>query len=160
MTETAPYTWTLDQIRQVRSLYANARVDIEALERDAEAVMNATRHKLAKMLQHEARPFAVELHAGDLEFDECREDSAPFTITIRSRWNPTTNEIVLSGGRNDGQAMAIQKVGDPIRIPVLNALDAFMSEDTHPATEISMNHDTYELAGWAEHDRRWVYELA
>lgn len=149
-------TWTLHQIGQVRGLWAQADVDVELLMKHEVEVAAATRAELFDQLRHHAHPLAVELHIDDMEL--LRKDFAekPWLVTFQARWNPSTNAVEMRGGPIDGAVYTVQKVGEPIKVPTLNAARPWLHDDAAPAT-ITSNTVLYEYTGWNEAERRWVY---
>ena len=161
MSETvAVATWTLRQIDQARRLYAEAQVADEMVHRHGEdVVLEATRGELFKALRGLAHPFAIELDAGDLELLALRDPTTPWHVTVKARWNPSTNACELRGGPRDGEVIAHQRPGEPLFLPRIAPLPHLVNDDaTSAASGRADLADRYELAGWSETHRRWVYE--
>lgn len=153
MNEAVPNTWDLDTIGKVRCLYSEGWVDQFLAQRAQVDVVALTRETLADILVREAHALAVEIHPGDLEFRDAPSDSVPFTIHVQARWAPKTNEIELRGGHVDGTVMAWQWIGEPIRIPRPSSPIHMPADALYPATSVL----TFEMVGWSESSRRWVY---
>jgi hypothetical protein len=152
-------TWTLAQVAQAEGLRASVVVADEVIRRDPEHAQAFAEDEMAKRLTSMAHPFGIELHRDDFEVIwEC-DEATPWQVTGRMRWHPTTNAVELRGGHLDGQRWATQRVGDPFRVlrPATTPWwsDADETEATAAITEIV---DTYELVGWREDERVWVYE--
>lgn len=151
-------TWTLEQISNVRGLWAETTVD-EARTTQADALWDAVRSELFKTLRHMAHPFAVELDGGDLEFHKSDVADRPWMFTVKARWNPSTHEVELRGGPADGRILAVARVGESLKVPVLTAPVYLMDADLYdPTGDLTpSNAIRYDYAGWNESGRRWVY---
>lgn len=150
-------TWTLDQINQAERLRARLVLDDGMVQRDAE-VQEYAADEMAKQLIHMAHPFGIELHRDDFEVQWTRDDATPWQVMGKMRWRPATQTVELRGGHLDGQRWAVQKVGEPLLVP-RPAVMPWLDESTETsATAVTKIADTYELAGWREDDRVWVYE--
>lgn len=154
-------TWTLDQIRQARGLRASLVVDVELVDRYGETVCREAEGEMAKALAQLGHPFGIDLDTTERDHYEVvweRSDATPWHVTGRMRWNPATNVAELRGGHLDGQRYAIQKIGDPLRVPRLVASPFYDESATHAAAAMVEMADTYELVGWREDEHVWVYE--
>lgn len=152
-------TWTLEQIAQARRLRASLVIDAEILDRYGEEVCREAEGEMAKRLTHMAHPFGIELGTArdDYEIVWERDDATPWHVTGRMRWNPSTSTAELRGGHLDGQRYALQRIGDPFRVP-RPAVTPFFDEDaTHASAAMTEMADTYELVGWREDEHVWVY---
>lgn len=149
----------MEQVYAAKRLRASLVVDKDHLARHEEAAASAASEAMAKRLVDMGHPLGIELHRDDFEVIWEDDQSTPWQATGRMRWNPTTNTAELRGGHLDGQRYAIQRIGDPLRIvrPVASPwLD--ISEDASQATLTELT-DTYELVGWREDSRVWVYAV-
>jgi hypothetical protein len=150
-------TWTREQIGQAERLTAKVALDDSLLTRHPEVAEYAA-DKMARQLTHMAHPFAIELHRDDFEVQWTRDDATPWQVMGEMRWRPTTNAVELRGGHLDGVRYAVQKVGEPLRIPRA-ATTPWWTENEESATAgVTGMADTYELVGWREEERVWVYE--
>lgn len=151
-------TWTMDQVRRAESLRASLVVDAELIARDPDFVRDAAVHEMAKYMAHLGHPYGLELHEGDFEAIWERSDSTPWQVTGRLRWHPRTNAVELRGGYFDGQRYAVRVVGEPLRVPRV-ATTPWLEADAGTAeAALTEMAETYELAGWREDERVWVYE--
>lgn len=145
-------TWSMDQVRQARGVYARAILDPTALSRARIDLMEAARRKMFKSMVATAHPFAIELHPDDIQF---REDPHEFGIAVTSWWEPQTNEVELRGGPADGTVLAFASAPHgSIKLPQVEAIDW-----QRPATEpvVSTLRLEYRCSGWSETSRRWIY---
>ena len=145
-------TWTLEQVKQVRGLRAHMTVDAELVERHGDEARNEVATEMAKHLTHMAHTFAIELHWDDLEVQWSDVQDEPWHLAADMRWCPPTKTVELHGGHLDGQRYAIQHVGEPVRVP-----RPMYTQVDHPEDVITALADTYELVGWREDERVWVY---
>lgn len=149
-------TWTMDQVAQAEGLYMRIVVDTDRHPDDLEPMRQAAASRMAKGLIQAAHPFAIELHPADLVVKWEPNESMPWGEVGEMRWRPSTTEVEMRGGQADGQRLQIRRVGDPINVAV-NTSAAWMREDA--TAPVLTKHLTYELAGWNESERVWVYEL-
>lgn len=152
-------TWTLPQVAQVERLRARLSLDMEIVEKGGpEVAQRVAAEKMAAQLIHMAHPFAVEPHPDDFEVIWTRPGDRPWDVVGEMRWHPRTNAVELKGGHCDGQRIAVRKVGEPVRIPRSAATPFWgVGESTASAALVEMS-DTYELVGWREAERVWLYE--
>ena len=149
-------TWTLEQVKQVRGLRAHMTVDAELVERHGDAARDAVATQMAKHLTRMAHTFAVELHWDDLEVQWSDVPKEPWHIAADMRWRPPTKTVELHGGHLDGQRYGLEHVGESIRVPK-PAPFAWLPADLNPGDLVPDLADTYELVGWREDERVWVY---
>lgn len=150
--------WTLDQIEQVRGLYARAHLDSELEDRSGGAASRVARDKMTRKLIDMAHPFAVEPHPEDFAVIAERSDAHPRNVVLTCAWRPTTNAAILRGGPRDGERWAMQRVGDPFVVEWITGTPWLDADATHAEAAITTRTITYELAGWHETERCWVYE--
>jgi hypothetical protein len=151
-------TWTMTQVTQAKGLFAKVALGVAPLTRtkNADAVTQETGREMFKQLVNMAHPFAIELHPGDMEVRWSRPADRPWHIDGEMRWRPSTNCVELRGGHLDGQRYAVQRVGDPLKV-MRPAPPVWQREDINPTDTITTMTDTYELVGWREDERVWVY---
>lgn len=146
--------WTRRQVEQVSALRAEAFVAAEVLARARLDVMHATRTRLARALVDAAHPFAVELHPDDLQFSE--EDTGDFRgVRVRAAWAPQTHTAEFVGGHFDGRILEIPEVGHPL---VTAPPEEFGWSEPDEPVAATPRRVVYDLAGWHETERRWIYE--
>lgn len=151
-------TWTMDQVRHASRLRAQLEVDAALIARDSDNVKGAAENEMAKKVIAMGHPFGIEINHADLEAVWTREDNKPWVVAGVMRWNPRVATAELRGGHLDGQRWALREVGEPLRVPIDTMtpwLDSAATE-TFAAT-VSMTL-TYELVGWREDERVWVYQ--
>lgn len=149
--------WTMDQVRQVRGLGATVLLDAGMESQSQGQASEVAADKMARKLIDMAHPFAVEIHRDDLSIERESPASTPWTVRLTCRWQPTTNAAILMGGPRDGEKWAIQKVGDPLRVEVLGSTGWLDNSATSAESALSIYAMTYELTGWHEAERCWVY---
>ena len=131
-------TWTMEQVRQARGIYAAAVIDPIMLERARVDVMQAARRKMFRKMVEMARPFVIELNPADVRF---HEEADPFGIKVTSWWEPHTQEVELRGGVRDGEILAFR-------------------DAPHGSLMVAVSTPIeYRCVGWSESDRRWVYGI-
>ena len=151
-------TWTMDQVRQASRLRAHLEVDDALIARDPENVKSAAEDELAKKVTSMGHPFGLEINRADLEAAWTVDDSKPWVVTGTMRWKPPVATAELRGGHLDGQRWALRKVGEPLRVPI-QTMTPWFDTDATEATAATVDMSvTYELVGWREDERVWVYE--
>lgn len=160
---TAEHVWDLGTIYAVGRLYSAVFVSDETKARAAMDVMGSVRERLAKQVREAARPWAVEVDLGDIRFreqrwqdtpDDERATWPPFTSKVTGWWEPRTREVVLRGGRGDGEVLVVRDPWTPLMIAEPVTVD-FAS----PAPEMvgpTAKTIAYTVSGWSERSRRWV----
>lgn len=151
--------WTMEQVRQVQRLRADAIIDDELVHRHGDAALDTVRDKMVKTLVDMAHPFAVEPHHADFVLSRDELPDRPWQIRVRLQWAPTTNTVTLRGGARDGQRVTVRKVGDPLHVEILQETPWVNHDATHTEIAFDTNRVTYQLAGWHETERCWVYEV-
>ena len=150
--------WAMEQVRQVQGLRARCLVDLQDNEQSQGVAAEVAGGKMVRKLIDMAHPFAVEPHPDDFDFLAERPVETPWALTLSCRWAPRTNAAVLLGGPRDGERWAMQRVGEPFRVEVLATTPWFDTDDTHAEAAVTSRTVTYELAGWHETERCWIYE--
>jgi hypothetical protein len=149
--------WDLATITRVKGSWTALDVHGEVLSVDG--VREAARYRLARAFIHEAHALGVDVDVDDVVYNEApREMERGGEVTIRACWRPRTNEIEFVGGGVDGRIMAIRRPGEPYLVPRRPSLGSF----TDPAELVTptLIVDRYELAGWHETERRWIYKFS
>lgn len=141
-------TWTMEQVRHARGLRARAEVDAVDVERYGDDIRSAAASKMARSLIHMAHSFAIELCVDDFDVTWSDIDGEPWRVAADMRWRPSMRPVELRGGHLDGQRYNIKHIGEPLRVP----------RPAHPGDLTPAFADTYELVGWREDERVWVYE--
>lgn len=149
----------MEQVGQVRGLYARMHLDVELEERSGGKASRAARDEMTRKLIDMAHLFAVEPHPEDFAIVAERSDETPWTVALSCAWQPTTNAAILRGGPRDGERWAMQRVGDPFVVEWMTSTPWLDADDaTHAEAAITTGRITYELAGWHETERVWIYE--
>lgn len=151
-------TWTMEQVYSVGQIRAKCHLDRELEDRTGGEASSVARDKMAKRIIAMGRPLGVEIHAGDLEFVAETSAEVPWSVTVAARWNPSTNGVELRGGPRDGERWAVQKVGDPFFVEAIQSTP-WLGDEEASEVALGVRRFTYELAGWNESERLWVYEL-
>lgn len=151
-------TWTMAQVHAASRLRASVVVDAELIARNPEPVQRKVAGKMGDRLIDMGHPLGIEIHPGDLEVVWETSDERPWEVTGRARWNPRTHEAELLGGHLDGQRYAIRNVGEPLRVPRPAVSPWFDHDAARSEATLAEIADTYELAGWREAERVWIYE--
>lgn len=150
--------WTMEQVAQARSLRATMRVAAEVVDRPGSE--DLVRGEIAKRLVDMAHPLGLELDASDMELLRTDDHEAVVRneIEVHGRWNPSVTGAVLVGGPRDGERWALQRVGDPLRVEVLNQTPWRDESETAADAALSITYVEYVLTGWHEAERLWAYE--
>lgn len=157
MAEVIPAVWSLEQVRQVQRLFVRLEVD-RHYGRD---VLDSVGSRLAHALTIDARPLAVELDARDFHMEQT--DESDFTVTYTMGWRPSVKTVELAGGLKDGEVIEWEGAPSPFRVPSIIQMDPFdprWTEAVDPTAPLEPQSVAYELAGWSEHNRRWIYRPA
>lgn len=153
-------TWTLEQIRQARTLRASMTVDDELLVKYGEDVRLEAEAEMAKALMQLAHSFGIELSTAARDNYEVvweRDEATPWRMIGRMRWNPSTNVAELRGGHLDGERLALREIGEPFRVPRPMPSPFYDESATHATAAMVEMADTYYLVGWRENEHVWVY---
>lgn len=147
--------WDLTKIYRVQHVYCTIEIDNKSLV--AARKVAGLEEKYRKALADElVATIKANLDADISMFDvgfAVVHNSERDSRTLTGRWLPSTTNLVLRGGAEDGRIMAVEKVGDRITVPVVRAASQVMLADLHAST------DNYELAGWNSAERHWIYDL-
>ena len=147
-------TWDMDTVGKVRNLMCDAAVSMEM----PSGAHEAARLKAAEILKREAQTFAVDLCLGDVTFG-ITELPDFHAVRYRARWRPATREVELVGGASDGRILQVERVGDSMRAIKPPPTLTWVCPTDDALTTLEPNYETYELAGWREVERRWVYQV-
>lgn len=150
-------TWTMEQVRQVKGLRAAVHLDLELVDRSGGQAPIHAADKMVRKLIDMAHPFAVEPHPEDFDFIVERPAETPWAAILRCHWAPRTNAAILQGGPRDGERWAMQRIGDPFTVEWLTETPWLDTDATHAEAAIIPGRITYELTGWHEGERAWVY---
>ena len=146
--------WNNATVAELRRLYVTGEIDHEVVFTTPEA-MDEFRLLLAKRLVNEAHTLVIEAHVGDVQFEDTEVEM--FTTTVHAHWSPKTHEVEFRGGQEDGTCMMVKHLDCPLRVPIRN-LPVYALTEANPM-DLTDHILTYQMAGWSETDRRWVYDL-
>ena len=152
---TVHYVWPMQTVYAVQRLRAHLDIDRLTVERYGDDALDSAKSELVKVLQRLAESHAVMPHAMDFAFHR-EDDASPFTLRLTAAWRPESKDVELHGGPADGQVFTLQRVGDPFLVPTLPSPMTFVTDETSSPALIP-HHLQYEIAGWHEGSRRWVY---
>ncbi len=151
-------TWSLEQIRAVRSLRLRIMI-VDDLLRSARADILATAQaRVTGELTDAARSYGVELAPPDVvllersSVDEIEHWGVRAFVGI---WQPATKEVELRGGERDGQIYTVQNVWEPFRVP--RTPPFLWSAEAQSGALLTDLADVYRVAGWREQERRWIF---
>jgi hypothetical protein len=153
-------TWTLEQIRQARTLRASMTVDDELLMKYGEDMDIRAKGEMAKALVRMGHPFGLDLSTSELADYEVvweRNEATPWHVMGHMRWSPSTRTAELRGGHLDGQRYNLRNIGEPFRVPRPMPSPFYDESATHATAAMVEMADTYELVGWREFAHVWVY---
>lgn len=153
-------TWDRGQIHQVSRLRVELQIDNAYFRtpEEGQAAIEFANIEMAKQLIEMGRPIAVEINPADTDTVWYRDDSKPWVVQGKMRWAPKTNIAELRGGHLDGIRYAIRQIGDPFKVQRPEIKPWKDKSDLESASEINVTTDIYELVGWREEERVWVYE--
>jgi hypothetical protein len=150
-------TWTMDQVAQVRGLRVTGSLSREVIHTSEGQAVDVLGQMLAAKFVTMAHPFGVEVHPGDLVYVVSDDPAEFWTVRLKTQWNPSTHDAELRGGPQDGMVMVFQRIGPRMNFPVLDT--AWSVDDAQSATATMTSRVvSYDLTGWNESERRWVYE--
>lgn len=152
-------TWTRRQIGQVSGLKTSAWLDEYSIVSTGGNALEWTKNRLCRMFITEARTFAVEVHAADVQYRESQTDDEERQNIRRidAYWQPATHEIELRGGEKDGEILAVRDVWQPVVFAVSRPVEWFSESLAPSPTSPAFDRVTYEMQGWREDERRWVF---
>lgn len=142
-------TWTLQQIDQVEGMYVRFVLDrIGELEK---ATQKASRKFIV-----DAHPLGVMVDSRDLVYDVGPGPNG--TQLVTGRWRPMTAHVELLGGSRDGEvlAYAYAAIGRRLELPIADDLPWFAAE-RDARVRVLAPTEFYDLVGWREGSRRWLY---
>lgn len=113
-----------------------------------------TRHLMVERLFDDLSMVGVQAHYLDLRFDETMHHSTG-ELAIVVRWAPTTKDVELLGGGEDGAVVTVAKVGEPFLFPQRVEVGFKAEPDLRPD---HLRVDEYQLYGWNPRARRWAYK--
>jgi len=143
--------WDNATVAELRRLYVTGVIDHAFT---APNVMAEFWFLLAKRLVNEAHVLVVEVDVHDVQFDDAEVE--PFATTVRAWWSPKTHEVEFRGGQEDGTIMTVKDLDHPLRIPLRHS-PVFLPE-ANPMV-LPDHAITYQMAGWSETNRRWVFDV-
>jgi hypothetical protein len=147
--------WSMEQVRQARGLHATLLVGLEVAEQPG--VEDVVRSKLAKRLADMGHPLGLEIDPRDVELSRRNDLPHLHEASILGRWNPSVTGAVLVGGPRDGERWALQRVGDPLRVAVLEQTPWLDTSDVSAESTVDIRTVEYGLIGWHEEERLWAY---
>lgn len=145
----------MQQVRWVSSLRQAVVVDKEQIAAVPDGMAaRAAGSMLCRELARAAQSYGVDVDDRDVEICSRDDDSVPFATLFVARWWPSTSVVELDGAHEfDGQVMEVREVGVPILVAV-RSVSALQSGSACPGVSDEM---MFELDGWNEDDRRWIY---
>lgn len=138
--------WDLETMTHVLGLRSKQIVhDREVVDApDVVAFFSEVRQRTAAELIKQGQRIGVRIDAGDIVHEQVeRQDVGIWSQHVTARWSPTNRVCELRGGAGDGAEIHTQ-VGQVVRYPI-------------PGTRGEV---AYELAGWDQRRRCWVYQPA
>lgn len=149
--------WSMQQVRWVSALRTTLRVDLEQIESvppgvGASAAGSLLSQELAKM----AQPYGVDIDRQDVKVRQRPDEVTPHSVLFTARWWPAVTEVELSvPGGTDGQVLQLREVGEPLVVSVHPTIGAL--RDKAPEELVPQRKVVFELDGWNETHRRWIY---
>lgn len=148
--------WTLPQITQARGLRGEASVDAELVERHGEDVLQEATYEAARRLIRMAETFAIVPHPDDFQYARTESDH-PFAVKIRVWWEPSSKVIEIADHTElDGQVMEFERAPEPLMVAAAPP-QPWLVETVDPMEPIAIQTIQYDLAGWREQERHWIY---
>lgn len=155
-------TWTMEQVHQVERLYAEMVLDGKFFHQDGinrkVDIEEFSNKEMGKQLVEMGHPLGVEMNPQDFEVVWYRDEAKPWAVIGKMRWQPKTNIAELRGGHLDGTRYALRKIGDPFKAHRPEALPWKDKSEVATSSEFTVVTDIYELVGWREDERVWVYQ--
>lgn len=153
-------TWSRETISKVSHLYSEITADNSLYNVNQRGVGDAEAHvkeRVAKeFVDRCAKEYDVTVHFEDLVFVSRRNEDHAWLTTVKVRWAPDTPAIELRGAHpRDGLMLALQRaphsplVMDHFSEPMVNGDGPFPS----------VTRELWEMSGWDEDRRHWVYSL-
>lgn len=179
-TEPGIAIWDLRTIDTIESLYSRYIEHDMARNayRNPKAVAEHLHRRLADEFMRAAQVYAVDVHPGDLEahsepyyvdhrprkikgglyavdmVGSHNGEPVPMGVLYEMRWRPKTLTALFQGGPMDGQYVDLNEVTlqhRAIDVEVITDVD-FMG-----AEGVRTDKFTYDLTGWHERGRHWVF---
>ena len=153
--------WTRAMLYNVERLGLSMSIDPLSMDLANVDVKEGVQQLMARRMVDSAHPLGVEIHPEDVRFREIEGD---FGTMLYARWAPSTTVVEFRGGHVDGQIMTVapQLLRGPIMIPRLAERVGFKREEdgSYLSTPVLLDHLQYDLAGWHETQRHWLYDFS
>lgn len=159
-------TWSKETISKVSRLYSEITSDnslYNANQRGQRGVGDAEAHvkeRVAKeFVDRCAKECDVTVHVEDLVFVSQRSEDHAWLTTVKVRWGPETQTIELRGAhRRDGLMVTLQNAPrSPLVMEHLSSPVLMADKSDDPCPPIMQ--ELWEMSGWSEDQRHWVYSL-
>lgn len=160
--------WDLDTTKAILGMRTVFRVEVDALTAGGEDYVKFLAGKCYQEIQEMAYSYAAELSIEDMVY-RWDVDELPGTNvrvhTLRTRWEPATTNVLMSGGPLDGQLFGVDK--ETLRrfpIRVARSVDSgklwgTSGDDPLPTAADPDSVLAYEWSGWEDSRRVWVYAI-
>lgn len=154
--------WDMDTVEDMRALVHRTRVSGPVARGMFGDYRGFLRLESARALIVAARDrFGVNPHEDDFLLKRVgEEDEETLEVTYEARWRPQTLDAQawLDGGPANGHLVHRPHVSPSDRLQVA-VLPAVVNPQRDPGPDLDLTdiHFTYQLAGWAESERFWVY---
>ena len=145
--------WDNATVAELRRLYVTGAIDHEVVFTTPKS-MDEFQLILAKRLVNEAHVLVIEADIHDVQFVDT--EVGPFATTVLAHWAPKTHEVEFRGGQEDGIVMMVKDLDHPLRVS-LRRSPVFLPE-ANPMV-LTDHAITYQMAGWSETNRRWVFDV-
>lgn len=166
--------WSLAQVRAVQSLRSRHSENPVTLARvrDPEAMARVIAEKLRDQLMRAAQTHAVDLHPADIQCrswsetlgeDEESGDPGLQLLQYEARWAPETTEVLMvhrTDAEGDLVTVNPRMMGRPILVEVYPTREAPDAGFTWQDRQVEPTRWVYELSGWDERNRRWIYSTS
>lgn len=162
--------WTLEQILTARGLRASTRVDQEVLihaHNPKEIVEYATLRTINRLVE-DAQTYGLDLWVADLHIETHEthdSEGSPYRPmqTTTASWKPQIRAASLVGGPGDGTLMEVNPF-DNLPTPTITTRHArhlkllhALGSPPHPIEPVEADTITYQLTGWNNGLRHWIY---
>jgi hypothetical protein len=160
--------WDLKTTQAILGMRTVFRVEVDALRAGGEEYVKFLAGKCYREIQEMAYSYAAELNIEDMVY-RWDVDELPGTQervhTLRTRWEPATNTVLMHGGEMDGQVFGVDR--DALRrfpIRVAKSVDSgklwgTTGDDPLPPVADPDSVLSYEWSGWEDSRGLWVYSL-
>ena len=150
--------WSLNVLNAVRGLQVSKSISDRMLISvyNPDELVKTTCKELLFTITEAGLTCAVELNPFDLTIERVHD---PETLANRflCHWQPTTEKTEIRGGAIDGQVVTVHALDSKLVIPLNGAqLDVGQKMQWPPDPVLI---EVYELAGWDEEKRHWVFDL-